>query len=84
MDLDTPLLGINNRNLHTFDISLQTTIDLRHEVPDDTYIITESGIFTTQDIQQMNQHDIHAFLIGESLMRQDNPGDALRDLLEMG
>ncbi len=81
MDLDTPLLGINNRNLHTFDISLQTTIDLLKETPKDKSIITESGIFTPQDIEQMNQHGVHAFLIGESLMRQENPGDALHTLL---
>lgn len=81
MDLDTPLLGINNRNLHTFDITLQTTLDLLAEIPNERTVITESGIFTHKDIQLMNQHDIYGFLVGESLMRQDDPGAALQTLL---
>jgi len=81
MDLDTPLLGINNRNLHTFDITLQTTLDLLKEVPKKRTTITESGIFTHADIQHMNEHDVYGFLVGESLMRQDNPGAALQTLL---
>ncbi|WP_038246505.1 indole-3-glycerol phosphate synthase TrpC [Ghiorsea bivora] len=82
MDLDTPLLGINNRNLHTFDISLQTTLDLLAEIPSERTVITESGIFAHDDIQMMNQHDVYGFLVGESLMRQDDPELALRTLLE--
>jgi len=81
MDLDTPLLGINNRNLHTFDITLQTTLDLLKEVPNERTTITESGIFTHADIQHMNEHDVYGFLVGESLMRQDDPGAALQTLL---
>ncbi len=81
MDLDTPLLGINNRNLHTFDITLQTTLDLLAEIPNERSVITESGIFTHDDIQLMNQHDVYGFLVGESLMRQDDPGAALQTLL---
>ncbi len=81
MDLDTPLLGINNRILHTFDITLQTTIDLLAEIPAERTSITESGIFTHDDIQMMNQHDVYGFLVGESLMRQDDPGAALKTLL---
>jgi len=81
MDLDTPLLGINNRNLHTFDITLQTTIDLLAEIPNERTTITESGIFTHDDIQMMNQHDVYGFLVGESLMRQDDPELALKQLL---
>ncbi len=81
MDLNTPLLGINNRNLHTFDITLQTTLDLLTEIPNERTVITESGIFTHDDIQLMNQHDVYGFLVGESLMRQDDPGAALQTLL---
>jgi len=81
MDLNTPLLGINNRNLHTFDITLQTTLDLLREAPSERTVITESGIFTFDDIQMMNENDVYGFLVGESLMRQDNPGAALQTLL---
>jgi indole-3-glycerol phosphate synthase len=81
MDLNTPLLGINNRNLHTFDISLQTTLDLLSEIPSERFTITESGIFTHDDIALMNEHDVYGFLVGESLMRQKDPGAALQTLL---
>jgi len=81
MDLNTPLLGINNRNLHTFDITLQTTLDLLAEIPPERITITESGIFTFDDVQLMNQHDVYGFLVGESLMRQEVPKFALQRLL---
>ena len=81
MDLDTPLLGINNRNLHTFDITLQTTLDLLPEIPNERTTITESGIFTYDDIQLMNKNNVYGFLVGESLMRQDDPKVALEKLL---
>ena len=81
MQLNTPLLGINNRNLHTFDITLQTTIDLLANLPEERTVITESGIFTFDDIQMMNSHDIYGFLVGESLMRQEDPELALNSLL---
>lgn len=81
MNINTPLLGINNRNLHTFDISLQTTLDLLAEAPVDRTVITESGIFTFDDIQLMNENGVYGFLVGESLMRQENPGAALLKLL---
>jgi len=83
MDLDTPLLGINNRNLHTFDITLQTTLDLLAEIPNERTVITESGIFTHDDIKLMNQYDVYGFLVGESLMRQDDPKQALKQLLNI-
>lgn len=79
--LDTPLLGINNRNLHTFDTTLDTTITLLNRIPDGKQTITESGIFTTDDIQLMNEHQVYGFLIGESLMRQNDPGKALQQLM---
>ncbi len=81
MDLKTPLLGINNRNLHTFDISLQTTLELLQEAPAERTIITESGIFTFDDIKMMNENGVYGFLVGESLMRQQDPGEALQKLL---
>ncbi|MCF7820935.1 MAG: indole-3-glycerol phosphate synthase TrpC [Mariprofundaceae bacterium] len=82
LQLDTPLLGINNRNLHSFEISLQTTISLLQQVPADRAVITESGIFSHGDIQLMNEAGIHGFLVGESLMRQPQPGKALSSLLQ--
>jgi len=80
--LDTPLMGINNRNLHTFDTSLHTTIELLAGIPDNRTVITESGIHTSEDIHIMNQAGVFGFLIGESLMRQPDPGDALQRLLK--
>ncbi|MDQ6974234.1 MAG: indole-3-glycerol phosphate synthase TrpC [Mariprofundaceae bacterium] len=81
MDLNTSLMGINNRNLHTFDISLQTTFDLLQELGSDHTVITESGIFTADDVRQMNQAGVYGFLVGESLMRQAIPGHALKQLI---
>jgi indole-3-glycerol phosphate synthase len=82
LKLDTPLLGINNRNLHTFEISLQTTISLLEQIPADKTVITESGIFSHDDIQLMNESEIYGFLVGESLMRQPLPGRALGELIQ--
>jgi len=81
MDLNTSLMGINNRNLHSFETSLQTTLDLQTEITSERTIITESGIFTPDDINLMNKANIYGFLIGESLMRQTNPGQALQALI---
>jgi len=81
LKLDTQLIGINNRNLHTFETSLDTTISLLSHISQDKTIITESGIFTTGDIEKMNRVDVYGFLIGESLMRQNDPGLALQQLL---
>ena len=79
--LRTPLIGINNRNLHTFETSLQTTLGLLPDVFPDRTIVTESGIHTRADISLMRSHDVHAFLIGEVLMRAEDPGEKLRALL---
>lgn len=76
-----PMIGINNRNLKTFETSLQTTIDLVQRLPEDRVVITESGIHTPDDVALMLQHDVHAFLVGESLMRQPDPAAALRALV---
>ncbi len=74
------LIGINNRNLRTFETSLQTTIDLLPRVPDGCLVVTESGIHTRADIKLMRDHDVHAFLIGEAFMRAADPGQALAAL----
>ncbi|RMG58883.1 MAG: indole-3-glycerol phosphate synthase TrpC [Gammaproteobacteria bacterium] len=81
LKLDTPLLGINNRNLHTFETRLTTTLDLLPRVPEDRVVITESGIHTAEDVRTMNEAGVHGFLIGESLMRQPDPGQALKALI---
>jgi len=82
LKLKTPLIGINNRNLKTFDVSLETTIYLNKLIDSSRIVVTESGIFTKNDLMLMNEQDIHTFLIGESFMREENPGHALRILFE--
>ena len=74
LQLDTPLLGINNRNLRTFEVTLQTTFDLLARIPADKIVVTESGIFTPDDVALMRSHDVHTFLVGEAFMRQPDPG----------
>ncbi|WP_240095669.1 indole-3-glycerol phosphate synthase TrpC [Thermomonas flagellata] len=74
------LLGINNRNLKTFEVSLQTTLDLLPAVPADRVLVTESGIHTPADVARMRAAGVHAFLVGEAFMRQPDPGAALRAL----
>jgi indole-3-glycerol phosphate synthase len=74
------LIGINNRNLRTFEVSLDTTLDLRARVPDDRLLVTESGIHTRADVGLMRGHGVHAFLVGESFMRATDPGAKLADL----
>ena len=78
--LDTPLLGINNRNLHSFEVSLDTTLDLLERVPSDRLVVTESGILGRADVELMTAHDVHAFLVGEAFMRAEDPGAELRRL----
>ncbi|MGB2065793.1 MAG: indole-3-glycerol phosphate synthase TrpC, partial [Marinomonas gallaica] len=79
---DTELLGINNRDLHTFELSLQHTFELMNDVPKDRLIVTESGIHTRDDVAAMRENDIHAFLVGETFMKADNPGEKLADLFK--
>lgn len=74
IQLETPLLGINNRNLRTFDVTLDTTLDLLSRIDQHKIVVTESGIFTTEDVTLMRDHNVHTFLVGEAFMRQDNPG----------
>jgi indole-3-glycerol phosphate synthase len=78
--LKTPLLGINNRNLRTFDVSLMTTISLLPDVPPDRLVVTESGIVAQRDVAQMRRHGVNAFLVGEAFMRAPDPGAALTAL----
>ena len=78
--LKTPLIGVNNRNLRTFEVSLDTTIGLLPRVPGDRLLVTESGILARADVQRMRSADVHAFLVGEAFMRAPDPGQALRDL----
>lgn len=80
LTLKTALVGINNRNLRTFDTSLQTTLDLLPRIPPDKLVVTESGIRTTDDVQRMRDANVHAFLIGETFMRAPEPGIELTRL----
>ena len=74
LQLETPLVGINNRNLRTFDVTLQTTLDLLPRISSDKIIVTESGIFTQDDVKLMRDNNVHTFLVGEAFMRQPEPG----------
>ena len=78
--LDTPLVGINNRNLHTFDVSLETTLDLLPRIPRDRLVITESGILNRADVELMEISDVYSFLVGEAFMRAEQPGAELQRL----
>ncbi len=78
--LATPLIGINNRNLRTFQTRLETTLALRDRVPPERLLITESGIGTQADVARMRQAEVHGFLVGEAFMRADDPGEALHAL----
>ena len=78
--LKTPLVGINNRNLRSFDVSLETTLALLPEVPADRLLVTESGILTPADVQRMRTAGVQAFLVGEAFMRAPDPGAALAGL----
>ena len=79
--LDLDLVGINNRDLHTFDTSLQTTLDLLSDVPAGVTVVTESGLHTAADMKLMLDNGVSTFLIGESFMRQPSPGDALSNMI---
>ena len=80
LQLSTPLIGINNRNLRTFETSLDTTISLLHAIPSDRIVVTESGIHTPADVERMRASDVHAFLVGEAFMRAEDPGAELARL----
>ncbi len=78
--LNLRLIGINNRNLRTFDVHLDTTLDLLEAIPDDRIVVTESGILGPEDVALMRSREVHAFLVGESFMRAEDPGARLADL----
>ncbi|HEX5738370.1 MAG TPA: indole-3-glycerol phosphate synthase TrpC, partial [Hydrogenophaga sp.] len=80
LKLKTPLLGINNRNLRSFEVTLQTTLDMLPEVPADRLLITESGILSRADVRLMREANVHGFLVGEAFMRAPDPGLALAEL----
>jgi indole-3-glycerol phosphate synthase len=80
--LETPLIGINNRNLRTFEVSLDHTLDLLPRIPQDRIVVTESGILTRADVASMRVAGVHAFLVGEAFMRAEKPGAALAALFE--
>ena len=81
LQMKTPLLGINNRNLRTFETSLHNTIDLLPRIPAGKRVVTESGILRPEDVQLMRQHAVHAFLVGEAFMRAPDPGEELARLI---
>ena len=80
LKLDSPLLGINNRDLKTFEVSIHNTIDLLHRIPQHKRVVTESGIMQQADIDILRKHQVHAFLVGEAFMRAQSPGEALAKL----
>jgi len=80
LQVPVPLVGINNRNLRSFEVSLQTTLDLKDAVPRDRLLVTESGIVVADDVERMRAAGIDAFLVGEAFMRAPEPGEALRQL----
>jgi indole-3-glycerol phosphate synthase len=74
LQLKTPLLGINNRNLRTFEVTLDTTLGLLNRIPQNKIVVTESGIFTHDDVRLMRKNNVYTFLVGEAFMRQPEPG----------
>jgi indole-3-glycerol phosphate synthase len=80
LQLVTPLIGINNRNLRTFEVGLRVTLDLLPRIPRERIVVTESGIVTPEDVQQMRDHNVNAFLVGEAFMRAPDPGAELARL----
>ena len=80
LKLDTPLIGINNRNLHTFEVTLDTTLELLPQIPRNKTLVTESGILNRADVELMLAHEVYGFLVGEAFMRANNPGQELKRL----
>jgi indole-3-glycerol phosphate synthase len=80
LKLKTPLVGVNNRNLRSFEVSLDTTLELMGHLPADKLLVTESGIATRDDVSRLREAGVHAFLVGEAFMRAAEPGEALAEL----
>ena len=80
LELSTPLVGINNRNLRSFEVSLETTLDQLGQIPADRIVVTESGILDPEHVRLMRSHKVNAFLVGEAFMRAEDPGTELARL----
>ena len=80
LKLDNPMVGINNRNLHSFEVSLENTYQLLAQIPAGKIVITESGIHQRDDVAAMRDRNVNAFLVGEAFMRSDEPGQRLREM----
>ena len=80
LELETALVGINNRDLHNFEMRLETTLELLPYIPNDRLVVTESGIHTREDVALMRERGVHAFLVGEAFMRAEDPGERLAEL----
>ncbi|RIY42301.1 indole-3-glycerol phosphate synthase TrpC [Neopusillimonas maritima] len=80
LQMQSKLLGVNNRNLRTFEVSLQNTIDMLPLIPENRLVVTESAIHTREDVELMRSHNVNAFLVGERFMRAEEPGQALEEL----
>lgn len=80
LELETPLIGVNNRNLRTFETRLETTLELVNRIPQDRLVVTESGILAPEHVQRMRKHNVHGFLVGEAFMRAAEPGAELERL----
>jgi indole-3-glycerol phosphate synthase len=83
LELETQLIGINNRDLHSFEMRLATTLDLLPHIPGERVVVTESGIHNPADVALMRKHGVHAFLVGEAFMRAPDPGEKLRELFTL-
>ena len=82
LELNTPLIGVNNRNLRTFEVSLETTLGLLDRIPKERIVVTESGILSPADVALMRQHQVNTFLVGEAFMRAPDPGNALAQFFQ--
>ena len=83
LQLSPDMIGINNRDLRTFDVTLQTTLDLLGHIPEGVLVVTESGILSRSDVQLMRDNQVNAFLVGEAFMRAESPGQALEDIFRV-
>ncbi len=81
--VDNPMVGINNRNLRTFEVSLDTTLNMLEQISDERLVVTESGILQPEDVTLMREHGVNGFLVGEAFMRADDPGTRLAELFNL-
>ena len=83
LECGAQLVGVNNRNLKTFETNLEHVVEMRELIPEERLVVAESGIFTADDVKKIRDANIQAMLVGESLMRKENIGQAVRDLLSL-